>query len=129
MLLSACSDPLKNALNPYGNALEEYPEKIMIPAEGGTFQMVFESNFQINYYLCGYYIDPWMKSYWLEPDMATVVNEAYYQKVCISLTADSNTTGTERTDTLQVYYRHPSIILPLFMEDIIGEYCIVQSTL
>ena len=128
ILLSSCSDRLKNDLNPYGKALEEYPENIIIPAEGGSVEMVFESNFHIHFYLLDYHdIAEWHN--WLEPVATTITEEKYYHKVSISITADSNTTGTERTDTLRVGYGHPSLIWPTYKQDIIGEYSISQPAL
>lgn len=128
ILLSSCSDRLKNDLNPYGKAFEEYPENIVIPAEGGSVEMVFESNFNIHFYLCDYHdIAEWHN--WLEPVATTITEEKYYHKVSIIITADSNTTGTERTDKLIVYYGHPSIISPIYKQDIIGEYGIRQPAL
>lgn len=127
ILLSSCSDRLKNDLNPYGKALEEYPESIVIPAEGGTFEMVFESNFKINFILGCIGVEDY--DGWFEPVTTTIADEKYYHKVSISITADSNTTGTERTGTLRVEYGHPSIIMPIYKQDIIGEYSISQPAL
>ena len=121
VILPSCSDRLKNDLNPYGRALEEYPEKIVIPAEGGSYEMLFESNFSIENYLYGapYY----------EIVTTPIVDERYYKKVSIRIIAESNSTGAERTDTLWVYYHHPAVILPLFLETIIGRYCLIQPSL
>ncbi len=127
ILLSSCSDRLKNDLNPYGKALEEYPERIEIPAEGGTFEMVFESNFKINFCIGCIGVEDY--DGWFEPVTTTIADEKYYYKVSISITADSNTTGTERTDTLSVAYGHPSIIWPIYKQDIIREYSIRQPAL
>lgn len=127
ILLSSCSDRLKNDLNPYGKALEEYPERIEIPAEGGTFEMVFESNFKINFIIGCIGVEDY--DGWFEPVTTTIADEKYYHKVSISITADSNTTGTERTDTLRVEYGHPSIIWPIYKQDIIREYSIRQPAL
>lgn len=121
VILPSCSDRLKNDLNPYGRALEEYPEKIVIPAEGGLYEMVFESNFRIENYLYGapYY----------EIVTTPIVDERYYKKVSIRIIAESNSTGAERTDTLLVSYHHPAVILPLFLETTIGRYCLIQPSL
>ena len=121
VILPSCSDRLKNDLNPYGRALEEYPEKIVIPAEGGSYEMVFESNFRIENYLHGapYY----------EIVTTPIVDERYYKKVSIRIIAESNSTGAERTDTLLVSYHHPSFLLPIYMETIIGRYCLIQPSL
>lgn len=126
-LFSSCSDRLKNDLNPYGKALEEYPEDIVIPAEGGTVELVFESNFKIDLIIGCVGVDDY--DGWFEPGTTTIADEKYYHKVSISITADSNTTGTERTDTLRVEYGHPSIIMPIYKNDIIGEYSIRQPAL
>lgn len=128
ILLSSCSDRLKNDLNPYGKALGEYPERIEIPAEGGTFEMVFESNFKINFIIGCIGVEDY--DGWFEPVTTTIADEKYYHKVSIRITADSNTTGTERTAaTLWVVYGHPSIIWPIYKQDIIGEYSIRQPAL
>lgn len=127
ILLSSCSDRLKNDLNPYGKALEEYPERIEIPAEGGTFEMVFESNFKMTFDIGWFGVEDY--DGWFEPVTTTIADEKYYHKVSISITADSNTTGIERTDTLRVVYGHPSIIWPTYKQDIIGEYSISQPAL
>ena len=122
VILPSCSDRLKNDLNPYGRALEEYPEKIVIPAEGGSYEMVFESNFRILNYLQG-------APYSHEIVTTPIVDERYYKKVSIRIIAESNSTGAERTDTLWVYYRHPAVILPIYMETTIGQYCLIQPSL
>lgn len=121
VILPSCSDRLKNDLNPYGRALEEYPEKIVIPAEGGSYEMLFESNFSIENYLHGapYY----------EIVTTPIVDERYYKKVSIRIIAESNSTGAERTDTLWVSYHHPAVILPIFLETTIGRYCLIQPSL
>lgn len=121
VILPSCSDKLKNDLNPYGRALEEYPEKIVIPAEGGSYEMVFESNFRIENYLhdAPYY----------EIVTTPIVDEQYYKKVSIRIIAESNSTGSERTDTLLVFYHHPSFVLPIYMETAIGRYCLIQPSL
>lgn len=121
VILPSCSDRLKNDLNPYGRALEEYPEKIVIPAEGGSYEMVFESNFRIENYLhdAPYY----------EIVTTPIVDEQYYKKVSIRIIAESNSTGSERTDTLLVSYHHPSFVLPIYMETTIGRYCLIQPSL
>ena len=121
VILPSCSDRLKNDLNPYGRALEEYPEKIVIPAEGGSYEMVFESNFRIENYLhdAPYY----------EIVTTPIVDERYYKKVSIRIIAESNSTGSERTDTLLVSYHHPSFVLPIYMETTIGRYCLIQPSL
>ena len=119
-ILSACSDRLKNDLNHYGRALEAYPEEIVIPAEGGSYEMVFESNFSIrNHLLYGLF----------ETVTEPIVDKNYYHKAGIRLIADSNTTGAERRDTLAVVYNHPAIIVPLYMDTVIGEYCVIQPSL
>lgn len=121
VILPSCSDRLKNDLNHYGRALEKYPEKIVIPAEGGSYEMVFESNFRIENYLYGapYY----------EIVTTPIVDERYYKKVSIRIIAESNSTGAERTDTLWVSYHHPSFLLPIYMETTIGRYCLIQPSL
>lgn len=126
VILPSCSDRLKNDLNPYGRALEEYPEKIIIPAEGGSYEMVFESNFRIKNYLHGdFYGAPYSHEIVTTP----IVDERYYKKVSIRIIAESNSTGAERTDTLCVYYRHPAVILPIDMKTTIGRYCLIQPSL
>ena len=122
VILPSCSDRLKNDLNPYGRALEEYPEKIVIPAEGGSYEMVFESNFRIRNYLHGV-------PYSHEIVTTPIVEERYYKKVSIRIIAESNSTGAERTDTLCVYYYHPAVILPINMMTTIGQYCLIQPSL
>ena len=122
VILPSCSDRLKNDLNPYGRALEEYPEKIVIPAEGGSYEMVFESNFDILNCLYG-------ATYSHEIVTTPIVDERYYKKVSIRIIAESNSTGAERTDTLLVFYHHPSFLLPIYMETLIGRYCLIQPSL
>ena len=122
-VFSACSDRLKNDLNHYGRALEAYPEEIVIPAEGGSYEMVFESNFSIYSYLSG------GSSKSFEAVTIPVVDKRYYHKDCIRISADSNSTGAERRDTLWVYYRHPAVIMPIYAQTDIGKYCIIQPSL
>lgn len=112
-----------NDMNPYGRAVENYPESIVIPAEGGSYELVFESNFSISTYL--------YKSGSTSFDVVStpIVDKRYYHKDCIRITADSNSTGAERRDTLWVNYHHPAIIMPIYAQTVIGEYYIIQPSL
>ena len=122
-VFSSCSERLKNDLNHYGRALENYPESIVIPAEGGSYEMVFESNFSISSSLK----NGWSHSF--EIVTTPIVDKRYYHKDCIRITVDSNSTGAERRDTLWVGYHHPSIIMPIYAQTVIGEYYIIQPSL
>ena len=122
-VFSSCSERLKNDLNHYGRALENYPESIVIPAEGGSYEMVFESNFSISAYLRN------GSSTLFDVVSIPVVDIQYYHRDYIRITADSNSTGAERRDTLLVCYHHPSIIMPIYMKTDIGKYCIIQPSL
>ena len=122
-VFSSCSERLKNDLNHYGRALENYPESIVIPAEGGSYEMVFESNFSISTYL--------YKGGSTSFDVVSTpfVDKQYYHKDCIRISADSNSTGAERRDTLWVSYHHPAVIMPIYAQTDIGKYCIIQPSL
>lgn len=122
-VFSSCSERLKNDLNHYGRALENYPESIVIPAEGGSYEMVFESNFSISAYLRN------GSSTLFDVVSIPVVDMQYYHRDYIRITADSNSTGAERRDTLWVCYHHPSIIMPIYAQTDIGKYCIIQPSL
>lgn len=122
-VFSSCSERLMNDLNPYGRAVENYPESIVIPAEGGSYELVFESNFSISSSLR----NGWSHSF--EIVTTPIVDKRYYHKDCIRITADSNSTGAERRDTLWVGYHHPSIIMPIYAQTVIGEYYIIQPSL
>ena len=122
-VFSSCSERLTNDLNHYGRALENYPESIVIPAEGGSYEMVFESNFSISSSLK----NGWSHSF--EIVTTPIVDKRYYHKDCIRITADSNSTGAERRDTLWVSYHHPAVIMPIYAQTVIGEYYIIQPSL
>ena len=122
-VFSSCSERLKNDLNPYGRAVENYPESIVIPAEGGSYELVFESNFSISSSLK----NGWSHSF--EIVTTPIVDKRYYHKDCIRITADSNSTGAERRDTLWVSYHHPAVIMPIYAQTDIGKYCIIQPSL
>jgi hypothetical protein len=122
-VFSSCSERLKNDLNHYGRALENYPESIVIPAEGGSYELVFESNFSIYSDLSG------GSSESFEAVTIPVVDKRYYHKDCIRIIADSNSTGAERRTTLVVSYSHPAVIMPIYALTVIGEYYIIQPSL
>lgn len=84
--------------------------------------MLFESNFHILNCLQG-------APYSHEIVTTPIVDEQYYKKVSIRIIAESNSTGAEITDTLWVYYHHPAVILPIFLETTIGRYCLIQPSL
>lgn len=144
----SCSERFEAMKNPYGRAIGQYPDTLFIPAEGGILRLSFESNFFLNYYVvhshrCQVQSDPdteeWRKlsftedgvkteDYkWFEAESRVYEKGDYYQRMDLTLKAERNTRQDAIVDTLEVYYRYPTFILPVYATGTVGSYIICQE--
>ena len=144
----SCSERFEAMKNPYGRAIGQYPDTLCIPAEGGVLQLSFESNFFLDYDVVHSYrfqveSDPdteewrklsctedWVKTEdhkWLEAKSRVFEKGDYYQRMDLTLKAERNTRQDAIVDTLEVYYRYPTFILPVYAHGTVGSFIIYQE--